>query len=52
MKGMHLLYQLQDVSDDVYIGVALAKPQNWSTQLALTLIPIFQKPPFFLCVHT
>jgi len=42
MKCVHLLYQLQVVSDNVYIGVAPTKPRKWSTQLVLTVTPIVQ----------
>jgi hypothetical protein len=44
-KKCVLLYQVQVVSDDVYIGVSLAKPRKWPTQSALTKIPIYAKPP-------
>jgi len=42
---VHLLYQVQVVSNDVYIRVSPAKPQKWQTQSALTKIPNFAKPP-------
>jgi hypothetical protein len=49
---MHLLYQVQVVSNDVYIRVSPAKPQKWQTQSALTEIPNFAKPPnLFICSH-
>jgi hypothetical protein len=40
MKGVHLLYQLQVILDDVYVRVTPAKSQKWSTQLVLIMTPI------------
>jgi len=40
MKGVHLLYQLQVILDDIYIKVTPVKSRKWSTQLALTVTPI------------
>jgi hypothetical protein len=52
MKGVHVLYQVQVVSDDVYIRVSATKPRKWPTQLALTEMLICAKPPnIFICSH-
>jgi hypothetical protein len=52
MKNVHVLYQVQVVSDDVYIRVSHIKPQKWPTQLALTEMLICVKPPnLFICSH-
>jgi len=51
MKGVHLLYQLQVILDDVYVRVTPAKSQKWSTQLVLTMTPILWNHWFFFCVH-
>ena len=49
---MFLLYQVQVVSDDVYIGGALEKLQISSTKSAFKEIPICAKPlNFFVCSH-
>jgi len=50
-KGVNLLYQVQVIFNEVYIGVSLAKPWKWLIQLALTKIPICAKPPK-LFVHS
>jgi hypothetical protein len=51
-KGMHSLYHDQVISGYVEYGVALAKPQKWSTKLALTETPIYIKlPNSFMCSH-
>jgi hypothetical protein len=51
-KVVHLLYRLQVVFDDVYIGIALLKPQKWSTRSFLIVIPIVQKPLLFFHMFT
>jgi len=40
MKGVYFLYQLQVVVNNDDVEAALTRLQNWSTQLAVTVIPI------------
>jgi hypothetical protein len=53
MKAVHFLYQLQVVSDDVYIRVALEKPRKWLTKstLIVTLICFSKNLFFFVCSY-
>ena len=51
-KDVNLLYQVQVISDEVYIGVSPVKSWKWPIQLALTKIYICAKSPkFFVCSH-